>query len=90
MKRELLKSVCRGFFADEIIVVDSGSQDGNGCICEKFGAQVFTINLKAMARRSHLLQRQEIIGFYTDADEILNDELIAAIIKAIQQNKEIL
>jgi hypothetical protein len=35
----------------------------------------FTINLKAMARRSNLLlQRQEII--VTDADEILNDELI--------------
>jgi hypothetical protein len=30
------------------------------------------------------------LGFTTDADEILNDELIAAIIKAIQQNKEIL
>jgi hypothetical protein len=30
------------------------------------------------------------LGLSLDADEILNDELIAAIIKAIQQNKEIL
>jgi hypothetical protein len=56
MKRELLKSVCRGFFADEIIVVDlkSGWQwPQHGTL----GARFFIINWKAMAS-SHLLPQK--------------------------------
>jgi glycosyltransferase involved in cell wall biosynthesis len=41
-------------FADEIIVVDSGSQDGMVAICGRL--KFFTINLKAMAQKHLLLK----------------------------------
>jgi glycosyltransferase involved in cell wall biosynthesis len=47
----------------------------------------FTINLKAMARQFAAAKTGNNWVLSLDADEILNDELIAAIIKAIQQNK---
>jgi glycosyltransferase involved in cell wall biosynthesis len=36
-ERIIEKCLSRLSFADEIIVVDSGSQDGTVAICEKFG-----------------------------------------------------
>jgi glycosyltransferase involved in cell wall biosynthesis len=77
-------------FADEIIVIDSGSKDKTVEICEKFGALVFYNKFEGYG-----LQKQFAVSktkndwvLALDADEILTDELIYEIPKAINESKE--
>lgn len=65
-------------FADEIIVIDSGSTDKTLKICEEFGAKVFHNKFEGYG-----LQKQFAVSktsnnwvLSLDADEILTDELI--------------
>lgn len=88
-ERIIEKCLSRLSFADEIIVVDSGSQDGTVAICEKFGAQVFYNKFEGygMQKQFAVTKTRNNWVLSLDADEIVNDELIASITKAIQQNK---
>ena len=76
-------------FADEIIVVDSGSIDKTVDICEEFGAKVFYNKFEVYG-----LQKQYAVAktnndwiFSLDADEILTDELINEIQTIFSQKK---
>jgi glycosyltransferase involved in cell wall biosynthesis len=78
----LLKSCA---FADEIVVVDSGSQDGTQAICEKAGAKVIFnpwpgyVEQKQFALEA--TAHEWILSL--DADEAVPDELAAEILRAV-------
>ena len=77
-------------FADEIIVIDSGSIDKTVEICEEFGAKVFYNKFEGYG-----LQKQFAVAktnndwvFALDADEILTDELINEINDVFKEKKD--
>ncbi len=73
-------------FADEIVVVDSGSQDGTQAICEKAGAKViFNPWPGYVAQKQFALEattHEWILSL--DADEAVPDELAAEILRAVR------
>ncbi len=79
----LLKSAA---FADEIIVVDSGSTDGTIDMCSAAGARVFTHPWQGFAKQKQyamsLASSDWILNL--DADERISDPLALEIKKAIQ------
>jgi glycosyltransferase involved in cell wall biosynthesis len=79
----LLKSAA---FADEVIVVDSGSTDGTQDACITHGARVFTHPWRGFAAQKQyameLASHEWILNL--DADERISDPLAAEIREAIQ------
>ena len=76
-------------FADEVIVIDSGSQDRTIAICEKFGVQVFYNKFEGYGAQKQFAVSKTRNNWVLsiDADEILDDDLIVAIQEAMQNNK---
>lgn len=74
-------------FADEIVVVDSGSTDGTQAICETFGARVvFNPWLGFVEQKQFALEattHEWILSL--DADEEVPDALVTEIQEAIQK-----
>ena len=76
-------------FADQVVVVDSGSKDDTVAIAERLGAQVHTYaDWQGFAeQRNRLLQhvRCDYI-FFLDADEVITPQLQAELQAAVQSN----
>jgi glycosyltransferase involved in cell wall biosynthesis len=83
--RRCLESVKR--VADEIIVVDSFSQDNTVAIATEMGAKVFTKKFNGFGEQKAFCVAQATHDWIlsTDVDEILSDELVESIL-AIKQN----
>lgn len=72
-------------FANEIVVIDSGSTDKTVSICEKFGAKVFinTFNGFGEQKRFAVDKASNDWILSLDADEILTENLIAEIAEVL-------
>lgn len=73
--------------ADEIVVVDSGSEDKTVDIAKKYGAKIYYNEWKTYCEQKHFAENKCSNNFVLliDADEVLSDELIAEI-KAEKQD----
>jgi len=78
----LLKSAA---FADEVIVVDSGSIDGTQALCEKMGARVIFNAWPGYAKQKNFAMEQTTSEWVLnlDADEEISGALAAEIMDAI-------
>jgi glycosyltransferase involved in cell wall biosynthesis len=89
-ERIIEKCLSKLSFADEIIVIDSGSNDRTVEICEKFGAKVFYNKFEGYGAQKQCAVSKTRNNWVLslDADEILDDELIKAIPQALDRKKE--
>lgn len=85
--RACLESVA---WADEIIVVDSGSSDSTVEICRELGAQVYLHDWQGFG-----IQKNRALSYATnewvfaiDADERVTPDLESQLVKAIEENSE--
>ncbi len=77
-------------FADKVLIVDSGSTDDTVTFAERYGAKVVfrAWNNDFAAQRNFALEYVDTAWvLYLDADERLNDSLIAAVKKVLQNNR---
>jgi len=72
-------------FADEVIVVDSGSTDGTQELCEKLGARVIFNEWPGYAAQKQFAMEQATSEWILslDADEEVSDALAAEILNAV-------
>ena len=77
-------------FADEIIVVDSGSRDSTRQICDGFGNVKFHeqawLGFGAQKQKGVDLAKNEWV-FVLDSDEVITDELKNEIISTLKEPK---
>ncbi len=76
-------------WADEIIVVDSGSTDNTVDICRKYNAKIYTHSWPGyVAQKNYALQRASFDWVISlDADERLSNELIMEIKSVLSEDK---
>lgn len=77
-------------FADEIIVIDSGSEDNTMELAEKAGAKVYLHPFESFAgQRNYALEVAETDWiFYLDADERITKEAAQSILAAVERNEK--
>lgn len=77
-------------FADEIIVVDSGSEDNTIELAEKAGAKVFLHPFEGFAAQRNFGLQQVTTDWvmYLDADERITKEAARQIQKAVEYNEQ--
>ena len=77
-------------FADEIVIVDSGSTDKTSEIAQKFGANFFVENWKGygLQKNSVIDKCKEDWILLIDADEVISSKLKNKIIEIVNQDKE--
>jgi glycosyltransferase involved in cell wall biosynthesis len=90
-ERRIEQCIQSARFADQIIVVDSGSKDNTVAIAQRLGAQVHThADWQGFAvQRNRLLQHctSDYI-FFLDADEVITPELQVEIQVAVQSGQQ--
>ena len=80
---ECLASVA---FADEVVVVDSGSSDGTAEIAARYGARVVTREWLGFGRQKQFAVEQAAHDWVLclDADERVSPELAASLVRALE------
>jgi len=73
-------------FADEVVVVDSGSSDGTAEIATRYGARVVTKEWLGFGRQKQFAVEQAAHDWVLclDADERVSPELAASLVRALQ------
>ncbi len=81
---ECLASVA---FADEVVVVDSGSDDGTAEIAARYGARVVAKDWLGFGRQKQFAVEQAAHDWVLclDADERVSPELAASLVRALQE-----
>ena len=91
-ERRITQCIQSAQFADQIVVVDSGSQDGTVAMAQGLGAQVHIhSDWQGFAeQRNRLIQhcKADYI-FFLDADEVIPAELATEIQAAVQSNAQL-
>lgn len=84
MIRDCIKSVC---FADEVIVIDSGSSDKTILIAKKLGAKVYVNKFEDFAKQRNFgfSKAKSDWIFYLDADERVGEELKKEILSILDR-----
>jgi len=79
---ECLASVA---FADEVLIVDSGSTDGTVALAERYGARVLTREWLGYGRQKQFAVEQAANDWVLclDADERVSPELAASLVRAL-------
>jgi glycosyltransferase involved in cell wall biosynthesis len=91
-ERRIAQCIQCAHFADQIVVVDSGSQDGTVALAQSLGAQVHShTDWQGFAeQRNRLIQHcQADYIFFLDADEQIPAELAAEIQAAVQSQAQL-
>ena len=80
---ECLASVA---FADEVVIVDSGSTDGTAALAERYGARVLTREWLGYGRQKQFAVEQAANDWVLclDADERVSPELAASLVRALE------
>jgi len=80
---ECLASVA---FADEVVVVDSGSTDGTAALAERYGARVVAKEWLGFGRQKQFAVEQAANDWVLclDADERVSPELAASLVRALE------
>jgi glycosyltransferase involved in cell wall biosynthesis len=78
-------------FTSEVIVVDNNSSDNTGLLARQSGAQVVfePINQIGRARNTGAAQAEGDWLLFLDADSLLNPDLLADILRVIQEGKSV-
>ena len=73
-------------FADEVVVVDSGSSDGTEAVAARYGARVMTKEWLGYGRQKQYAVEQAAHDWVLclDADERVSPELAASVVRALQ------
>ena len=73
-------------FADEVVVVDSGSSDGTGTLAASYGARVLQKEWLGFGRQKQFAVEQAAHDWVLclDADERVSAELAASVVRALQ------
>ncbi len=78
-------------FADEIIVVDSGSKDKTIDIAKKYNAKIFDFKGKSFSQRRNMGFKKALGEWilYIDADERVTEKLKESILKVVNSSNQI-
>lgn len=91
-EQNIVDSISSVSFADEILVIDSGSTDQTQVLARKAGARVLTHPMDGQGfagqRNFALAQTKADWVFYLDADERVSDALAAEIRAVIEQDAD--
>ena len=83
---ELPQCLASVAFADEVVVVDSGSSDGTAEVATRYGARVVTKEWLGFGRQKQFAVEQAAHDWVLclDADECVSPELASSVVRALQ------